>query len=333
MDIEKDGNDDSQTGENGAGEQFQRKTATGTGSTSRTGGPGKEKNMEFWKRFVKLFDSLVFKTIIKTAVVVILGLMAIGAFVYYDPMNMGFPKISIGDQQEEIVIKPVANKLPGDFPMPKRTVVSTTKAPSPTNNDRPKSSPVAAPAKVSEPAPSVVTAPAKVSEPAPVAEPVPVSEPVTSSSYAVSSIKNTMDADLYVCLYGDWDGAKLVKLAPGEILSPGLDLGNGKKLISGVHLNLFTLYNNGVTYDLSDIFKWDSSAGTFRPAKTHLATYYWANGLIPVNSETFYGKSFTILGADGLFYDGLKVTERGSNVAIAVDVKNVGLIPTRLMRY
>ena len=160
-----------------------------------------------------------------------------------------------------------------------------------------------------------------------------VSVPVSSTAASTAGgIKNTLDMVLYVVLYGDWDGAKIVALEPGKVLKPGFDLGDGKILQTGVHLNLFTLYNNGVTHTLDEIFSWDGK--TYRSKKTELATYYWSNGLTPITGNTHYNKAFTILGSDNLFHDGYKITERmgGHDVATAVKTFDVGIIPTRLMR-
>lgn len=166
--------------------------------------------------------------------------------------------------------------------------------------------------------------------------PAPIS--VTTTSTAISTaggIKNTLDAVLYVVLYGDWDGAKIVALNPGEVLPAGFPLGGGKTLQTGVHLNLFTLYNNGVTHSLDEIFSWDGKAKTYRSKKTQLATYYWSNGLVPITGDTHYNKAFTILGSDNLFHDGYKVTEKqgGHDVAVAVDTFDVGRLPTRTLRF
>jgi len=171
---------------------------------------------------------------------------------------------------------------------------------------------------------------------APASSFTPASISVTTTSTAISTadgIKNTLDAVLYVVLYGDWDGAKIVALKPGESLKAGFGLGGGKFVQAGVHLNLFTLYNNGVTHSLDEIFSWDGT--TYRPNKTQLATYYWSNGLVPITGNTHYNKAFTILGSDNLFHDGYKVTEKmgGHNVAVAVDTFDVGRLPTRTMRF
>lgn len=323
-------NDTSQSGD-GAGKD--NTVVIDSGESSK----GKEKNMEGRLNKVKkvIFETNGPKIVFVTVLVMLVAVFVVGYFAN----RSGLISFN-GNQEQEVVMTGFSGNLP--TPAARKPVVSTTKAPSAINNDRPKS----APAKVvAESAPVAVPEPAKVSEPTSIAAPavsekavesVSVQAPAVSPAASTADgIKNTMDTNLYVALYGDWDGAKLVMLAPGETLKAGLDLGNGKKLISGVHMNFFTLYNNGVNHTLDEIFTWDAKAETYRPNKTWLATYYWAGGLIPINGNTNYGKAFTILAPDGLFYDGHKVTEKmgGHEVAIAVDVKDVGRFQTRLMRY
>lgn len=155
------------------------------------------------------------------------------------------------------------------------------------------------------------------------------SSSVSSYNSGVSAIKNSLDMNMYVAVYGDWIGAKIVELKPGESLKPGFDLGDGKTLKTGAHLTPFSLYNNGITYNLSDIFL------NGKPNKTHLATYYWAAGT-PITGKAHYNKAMIILCADGLFRDGYKVTELmgKDQVCVAVDLlAGGGRVPTLLMRY
>jgi len=139
-----------------------------------------------------------------------------------------------------------------------------------------------------------------------------------------NGVTNTLAVDLYAFVYGDWDGKVIIKLEPGKTLKAGFNLGNGKIIQSGVHLNFFALYNNGKTWTLDEVI-----------ADPSRATYYWSQGLTPITGNTHYNKAFTIVDDNGAFLDGYKVTERmgGSNVAVAVDTFQKGRIPTRTMRF
>lgn len=149
------------------------------------------------------------------------------------------------------------------------------------------------------------------------------SAPTITRSTA-NGVTNTLTVDLYAFIYGDWDGKKIIKIAPGETLKAGFSFGDGKSIQSGVHLNFFALYNNGKTWTLDEVI-----------ADPSRATYYWAEGLVPITGKTHYNKAFTVVDGNGAFLDGYKVTERmgGSNVAVAVDTFQAGRIPTRTMRF
>lgn len=149
---------------------------------------------------------------------------------------------------------------------------------------------------------STVTAPvytAKVARGASVSTPSVFSTPVPE-------IKNNLDKVLYVAAYGDWDGAMIVKLEPGEAIKQGFAFANGKTFRPGVHFSLFSLDNQNKVYDLNDIFRYDEKTAAWRPASTSKATYYWCSGSITVR-DGYYKSAMSILASDGKFYDGIAV--------------------------